>query len=196
MKKTLAIIIAVCSSTLSYASVTFSGTSLLNAPGVAVGDVGVLLNDNNGVGFSALSGNIGAGLSLTDSATFSGAWGNFTVIGSNTAVSTFGNVNLSGAANFNLTGGVGTGDSFAYVVFSSSTSTTIASDPVTIWSASNWLIPADGAALTWPANFEQMGSSSSPIVTTSVVPEPSTYALLVLGGLALFFVARRRKLKA
>jgi hypothetical protein len=30
----------------------------------------------------------------------------------------------------------------------------------------------------------------------ATVPEPSTYALMALGGLALFFVARRRKAKA
>jgi hypothetical protein len=42
--------------------------------------------------------------------------------------------------------------------------------------------PLPGNVINWSVN--------------TVVPEPSTYALLVLGGLALFFVARRRKLKA
>jgi hypothetical protein len=40
------------------------------------------------------------------------------------------------------------------------------------------------------------GSSGSLAMSVSelrVVPEPSTYALMALGGLALFFIARRRK---
>ncbi len=164
----------------SQAAVSFGGTALLNAPSLAAGDVGVLLNDDGGVGFAALAGNIQPGLSLTSSSTYSGSWGSFSVLGSNTAANVFGSISLSGGASFSLTGGIATSDSFAYVVYSGSTTT-------------NWQIPSDGASLTWPANFTQITSSSSPAVTTSVVPEPSTYALLALGGLALGAYRLRRR---
>lgn len=196
MKKTLsAVILATLLAQASQAAVSFGGTALLNAPGLTAGDVGVLLNDDNGVGFSALAGNIQAGLSLTDSSTYTGSWGTFSVLGSNTAASVFGSTSLAGGATFSLAGGIATGDSFGYVVFSGSTTTTLAGDPVSIWTAPNWLIPADGATLTWPANFSQITSTSSPEVSTAVVPEPSTYALLSLAGLALggYAVRRRRR---
>jgi len=177
----------------SQAAVSFGGTALLNAPSLAAGDVGVLLNDDGGVGFAALTNNIQPGLSLTSSSTYSGSWGSFSVLGSNTAANVFGSISLSGGASFSLTGGIATSDSFAYVVYSGSTTTTVAGDPVLIWTAPNWQIPSDGASLTWPANFTQITSSSSPAVTTSVVPEPSTYALLALGGLALGAYRLRRR---
>jgi PEP-CTERM motif len=40
------------------------------------------------------------------------------------------------------------------------------------------------------------GSINVTLSSLSVVPEPSTYALMALGGLALFFIARRRKAQA
>jgi len=157
----------------SRADVSFGGTALLNAPGVSAGDVGVLLNDDNGVGFSVLAGNIQAGLSLTSSSTYSGSWGSFSVLGSNTAASVFGNISLAGGATFSLIDGIQANDSFAYLVFSGSTTTTVAGDSVSIWTAPNWLIPADGASLTWPANFTQLTGTSSPALSTAVVSEPS-----------------------
>jgi hypothetical protein len=39
-------------------------------------------------------------------------------------------------------------------------------------------------------------NSGAPIMSLQVVPEPSTYALMALGGLVLFFIARRRKAQA
>jgi len=176
------------------AAVTFGGTALLNTPGLTAGQFGILLNDNNGSGFSSLAGNIQAGLPVNLSSTYSGSWGSFSVLNSG-ALSTefFGSISLSGAATFDPVGGISTGDSFALVLYSSSTANTIAADPVSIWTAPNWTIPSDGATLTWPANFTQMDGSSSPAVTTSVVPEPSTYALLALGALALGGYASRRR---
>lgn len=153
---------------LATAAVSLGGTALLNAPTLAAGQVGVLLSSNDGADFSILDGNIQFGLSLTDSSTYSGSWGNFSVLGSNTAASGFGSIYLPGGATFDLTGGIDTGDAFAYLVFQNSTTTTLAGDTVNIWTAANWLIPADGATLTWPANFTQMTSTSSPVATTTV----------------------------
>lgn len=195
MKKVLfTVILATSLAQASHAAVSFGGTALLNAPSLAAGDVGVLLNDDNGVGFAVLAGNIQAGLSLTDNSTYSGSWGSFSVLGSNTAASVFGSIALAGGATFSLTGGIASGDNFGYAIFSGSTTTTIAGDPVSIWTAPNWVIPADGATLTWPANFTQITSSSTGALETAVVPEPSTYALLALGGLAVAgHVLRRRR---
>jgi hypothetical protein len=157
----------------SRADVSFGGTALLNAPGIAAGSVGVLLSDNGGVGFSALVGNIKPGLVLTSSSTYSGSWGSFSVLGSNTAQLVFGNIALAGGANFGLVGPIRSNQRFAYIVFDSSKTTTVAGDKVSIWTAPNWLIPSDGSSLTWPANFTQIGSASSPALTTSVVQQPS-----------------------
>lgn len=200
MKKTLTYIasLLIVGIASSNASVTFGGTALLNTPDLTAGQVGVMLNDDDGTGFSALSGNIQPGLSLTDSATFSGAWGNFTVLATHTAASGFGSISLSGGAGpFDVvSGGVSQGDSFAYLVFDTSTTTTIASDPIGIWNAGDWIVPADGATVTFTSEFTQLGSGSTPVSTISVVPEPSTYLLMALGGLFLVVFARRRKAQA
>ena len=57
------------------------------------------------------------------------------------------------------------------------------SDPFTVTLGGSGTPPSPAAAL--PANFSGLN------ITTAVVPEPSTIALAVLGGAALFF--RRRK---
>ncbi len=170
--KTRICAIVLCALTLhagiSKAAVSFGGTAFVNAPGLVAGQVGVLLSSDDGLAFSVLDGNIQFGLSLTDSSTYSGSWGNFSVLGSNTADTVFGSTILSGGATFDLTGGINTDDAFAYLVFQNSTTTTLAGDAISIWTAENWLIPADGASLTWPANFTQMTSTSTPVATTSV----------------------------
>jgi hypothetical protein len=47
--------------------------------------------------------------------------------------------------------------------------------------------------------FDVASGTTAPIMSLqsiATVPEPSTYALMALGGLALFFIARRRKAQA
>jgi hypothetical protein len=53
----------------------------------------------------------------------------------------------------------------------------------------NWNILDGGAGSTG-------GLTGAQLVSLQAVPEPSTYALMALGGLVLFFIARRRKVQA
>jgi hypothetical protein len=51
-------------------------------------------------------------------------------------------------------------------------------------------------SLTWTGLAEGKSlsfNSATGTLGVSAVPEPSTYVLLVLGGIAVFFIARRRK---
>jgi hypothetical protein len=43
------------------------------------------------------------------------------------------------------------------------------------------------------AVFQNGGSVATAASSLAIIPEPSTYALMALGGLVLFFIARRRK---
>jgi hypothetical protein len=71
---------------------------------------------------------------------------------------------------------------------------------------STWTVPTFSlnpalTAITFTGSTQALvGSISNPstVGATSItlVPEPSTYALMALGGLVLFFVVRRRKVQA
>jgi hypothetical protein len=144
---------------------------------------------------------------LTSSFTPAGA----TLIGSySSGVGAFG----PEAVSFDLTGGLAQNQELLAVVYP--TLTTSSSTPgigtvgfvyrtaeVLNFSDIAWVIPADGStvalnALTTGSGGTLANTDLSPggAGGFTTVPEPSTYALLALGGLALFFVARRRKLKA
>jgi hypothetical protein len=59
-----------------------------------------------------------------------------------------------------------------------------------------WFIPGDGATISLTFQTVGFGGSNPDIAgyaTFMTVPEPSTYALLALGGAAWFFLLRRRK---
>ena len=194
------------SAVVSHAAVTFTGVALSSVPGLSVGDVGVMLIDTNGKGFSEFS--FSEGLSLTASASF-GAAGDFVIPFSTTKVATQPVpslptlITLSGAfSNIPLTDGVSSGDRFAIIVFSESTDVTKAGDTYTVWTDASWVIPADGQNIGFNANpsgtqFRQFTASSSPfltgVVTGEVIPEPSSFAafagLAVLGAVA----TRRRR---
>jgi len=194
----------------SIAAVSFGGTALSgNFSGtLAIGDRGILVNSDDGGSFTLFNGTLNSGISLTsissaptNGTTLSLGGSNFTIFGNNTA-SVLG---LTGAANFNIASStpansaITAGDSFAYVVFENSTTSTIAGDTFRIWRASNWTIPADGSSNTFGTLFTQIttaNQASNLIGTYQVVPEPSTYALLAIGAVGLFLSFRRRKVQA
>lgn len=192
---------------ISSASVTFSGIGLQSAIsggnplGLTAGQVGVYVNADsvaNWLSFNG-TGTIGSGLSLFSSATYGTS---ITFLG-NASVSGTTTLTLSGGAFSPLTysGGVGAGDEFAVIVFNSSTTTTNPGDTFNVWRANDWVMPVDGSTLTFSATpstgqIQRVNSSSYLVAAGSVVPEPSTYALMALGGLVLFFMVRRRKIQA
>jgi hypothetical protein len=212
MKKTLICIAAICAMSIghSIAAVSFGGTALSgNFSGIlASGDRGILVNSDDGASFTVFNGTLNSGISLTsissaptNGTTLSVGGSNFTIFGNNTA-SVLG---LSGAANFNIASStpsnsaITAGDSFAYVVFENSTTSTIAGDTFRIWRASNWTIPADGSSNTFATFATQIttaNQASNLIGTYQVVPEPSTYALLAVGAVGLFLSFRRRKVQS
>ncbi|MFM8365746.1 MAG: PEP-CTERM sorting domain-containing protein, partial [Verrucomicrobiota bacterium] len=71
---------------------------------------------------------------------------------------------------------------------------------------SSWTVPSFSlnpslTAITFSTNTQALvGSINAPTsagaTSITLVPEPSTYALMALGGLVLFFMVRRRKVQA
>lgn len=168
------------------AAVTISGTSLNNATGLSDGQVGVYVISNDGTAFSSVTSLL-SGVSITDSSTYGSS---FTVLGSNTAATGFGATTLSSGHSINLSGGVDNGDSFGVFVFESSTGNTLAGDTFSVWSDASWVLPSDGAQSDFTNQLAQL--SGSPISTGTVVPEPSSFALLAgVFGLAWVMVRRR-----
>jgi hypothetical protein len=215
MKKTLICIAAICAMSIghSIAAVSFGGTALSgNFSGtLAIGDRGILVNSDDGGSFTLFNGTLNSGISLTsissaptNGTTLSVGGSNFTIFGNNTATAV-GNPVMTGAASFNIASStpanlaITQGDSFAYIVFENSTTTTIAGDTFRIWRASNWTIPADGSSNNFGSFATQIttaNQASNLIGTYQVVPEPSTYALLAIGAVGLFLSFRRRKVQA
>jgi hypothetical protein len=170
------------------ASVNISGTSLLDADTLTAGQIGAYIVSTDGTSFGSLS-SLDAGLSISDSSTYGGS---FTFFGQNAVESVFGSTSLASGHDVFLTGGVDAGDSFAVLVYGTSTTNTVLGDTYQIWTDSSWLMPADGAFEGFGSNgtFAQLSGVSSHSGT--VVPEPSTYAMLS-GLCVLGFVALRRR---
>lgn len=195
------------------ASVTFNGTALVQTSGslgFTNGQIGIYLNKNDSTSLwasLAQSNSIGAGLSLFSSATYTPLTApteSYTFLTNVTA----GASSLSGGmSGLSYSGGFSAGDEFAVLIFSNSTSTTIAGDTFRIFrgtqaqSSGGWVMPADGLTLTYNTN-PVAGSSVQQIRSTSflvgsgtvAIPEPSTYALLAMSGAAVAgYVVRRRR---
>lgn len=193
----------------SPAAVTFTGTALVstnNPLNLQAGQIGIYLNNDNLTSWSSLLGNgtIGSNLSLFSSATYTPILfpsQTYTVMGSNAVTGTSTRSLSGGITSLDLTGGISTGDQYAVLVFSNSITTTIAGDTFRIWRASDWLIPSDGSTIgysTTPsaAAYQQIRTNAFLVGEGTVVPEPSTYALLAMSGLALGGYAVRRRRRA
>jgi hypothetical protein len=125
----------------------------------------------------------------------------------------FSAINASAGSNgISLTGFVTSdpGGSFNVSVYNSATvgansvfswSSFVGSQPVTVNVPFTTIAP--GFTLSniqaWDISDGTLGGSANLSFTAqslSIIPEPSTYALMALGGLVLFFIARRRKAQA
>lgn len=187
---------------IGQSAVTLSGTAFLNAPGIAVGDIAVFIIDEANTNLSASFAGITAGESLTSASTFGN--GDFTVLSPTktfTQLSTF--IRLDGTYNnIPLAGDVSSGDRIYAVVFSTSTDTAVAGDTYTVWTDPTWIVPSDGATVTFASaptgsQFRQFTSTSTPVfigtVTGSAIPEPASYALFAGLGFLSFAACKRRR---
>jgi len=214
MKKSnivLSSILALFSALAANAAVSIGGTALLKVPNISVGDVSYLVIDENASGFANLGsintststfvpGTIYAGTAFTVASDNFGS--SFTIVGTKTAASSFGSISVGAAySNIALANGVDTGDSFAIVVFETSTTSAVANDIYRIYTNSSWVVPADGQTVNFAASgsgtFLQLGTTATPAFTKTVaspVPEPSTYA--ALAGVAVLGLAALRRRRA
>ena len=183
------------------AAVSFSGTAMLsgNSNVVASTSVGVLINRNSGSSWLDIT-NIAAGSIFTNTATFTLGGGSFTVFGRNT---TSGLGSVPGTATgFSYTTGMDQNDEFAILLFPNIgqvTNGVSGGTTLSLWRSNNWVLPVDaGGTFTFNntgGTFNQIANSSSSLTTFNVVPEPSTYALLALSGVAFggYMIRRRRR---
>lgn len=190
-----------------HASITLSGNAFSNVPGIAVGNVAVLLFDNNPQDtetFTSLAFDVG------DLITSNNTFGNFTVaLGTHKSAILFGsNINISGAFNgidisVDSITTVDPGDTFAWVVFKTSSTTLTAGTAYEIYTNPTWVVPVDGnygfAATPSGSNiFQQMNASNAATYriasgVVAAVPEPSSFAALAGLGMLGFAATRKRR---
>ena len=165
------------------ASVTISGTSLFNAE-INGYSTGVYVVSDSASFTETLMEDLLAGISFTQGT----AIGNYTVIGTAGINPAGSSSALTAGITFNLGGNVATGNEIGILAFNTSTTSTIGGDPYKVFT-NDWLVAADGANLSLTGGGPFTGAS---ILPSTVVPEPSSYALL--GGLlALGCVMLRRR---
>jgi hypothetical protein len=201
MKKTLLLAAALAVANTLQAAISFSGTAMQSSfPGVTAStSVGVLLTLDSGTDWSSIA-QVAPGTAFTTGSQLTINSTTFTVFGRNTATalrSVPGN-----ASNFSFTGGMSGNDQFAILLFpnAAQADSVSAGTSLSLWRGSNWLLPAtDDSGSTFnygaaPAAFSTVPNTATATQSFSVVPEPSTYALLSLAGAALGgYVLRRRR---
>jgi hypothetical protein len=216
MKKSYIVIssiVALFSALAANAGISIGGTALLKVPNISVGDVSYFVIDENASGFANLGsinpststfvpGTIYAGTAFTVASDNFGS--SFTIVGSKTAASSFGSISVGAAyPGIGLANGVDSGDSFAIVVFETSTTSAVANDIYRIYTDPSWVIPADGQTVNFAATgsgtFLQLGTTATPaftksVASTTVIPEPSTYS--ALAGVAVLGLAGLRRRRA
>jgi hypothetical protein len=189
------------------AAISFSGTALQsgnpNASVVNSTSVGVLINLDSGTDWSAIR-DITPGTAFTIGSQFTINTTSFTVFGRNTAT---GLGSISGAvSNFSFTGGMSASDQFAMLIFPNAAQANSVSGGTSLTlfrmdSPLAWTLPAnDTSGSTFQfggatPSYTQVPNTATALQSFTVVPEPSTYALLAMSGLAMggYIVRRRRR---
>ena len=165
------------------ASVTISGTSIFSAA-LNGATTGVYVASNSGSFTESLMNDLVAGISFTQGTTI----GDYTVLGTGTIGAAGPFSALVAGVTFDLGGNVAAGNEIGVLVFDSSTTSTVAGDSYDIYT-DDWVVAADGSNLSLTGAGPYQGAAFG---SSTVVPEPSAYALL--GGLfALTFVMLRRR---
>jgi len=207
MKKAILTTIAVFSIMLQNlpAAVTFTGTSInsgsFNVLNLVTGQLGVyIVKDQTATNWNTLfgTGKINFGLTVIDDATYDASL--FTIMSSKSVTGTTTKVVSAPGSNIGLVNGISTGDEFAFLLFNTSTTTTIAGDTYSIYRASDWVIPSDTATISFSAtpsagaSYQTVNATSYLIGTGTVaIPEPSSASLLALGVAGLVALRVRRK---
>lgn len=213
MKKTILLAVLIAAASNLQAAISFSGTAMQSSFSTNyianTNYVGVLINLDSGSDWSALN-NITPGTAFTTGSQLTINTTTFTVFGRNNATalrSMPGN-----ASNFSFTGGMSGSDSFAILIFPSAAqaNSVSAGTALSLWRSADWVMPVtdtSGSTFNYATSgqaFATVPNSTVPTAlssgftsggaTLSVVPEPSTYALLAMGGIGMAgYVIRRRR---
>ena len=185
MKIKLLITALLLSSVAAKASITMSGAALLNSD-LNGYSTGVFVASSSDSFNTSIVENLVAGITLTAGSDLGG----YTVLGQASVNPAGANTVVLAGITYNLGGSVATGNEIGVLVFDESIASieTVAGDPYQIYT-NGWTVPADGANASLTGAGPFTGAATA---TSSVVPEPSAYALL--GGLfALTCVMLRRR---
>ena len=184
MKIKLLITALLLGTVTAHASITMSGAALLNA-NLTGYSTGVFVSSNSNSFDTSIVEDLVAGITLTAGTDLGG----YTILGTG-SVAPAGPTNtvVLAGVTYNLGGSVATGNEIGVLVFDDSGAETVAGDVYQIYT-NNWTVPADGANASLTGAGPFTGAATA---TSTVVPEPSAYALL--GGLlALTCVMVRRR---